>query len=89
MAQQRLIDDKIAFLKRYPVISHDRGKAFDYTLAPCSPDNYPGIKKRISLLLGYPDLTFDWTVATPGRRKLSGRFPADRRERQTLARRRV
>src|SRR5262249_24598336 len=45
VAQQRLIENKIAFLKRYPKISHDRGKAFDYTHDPCSEDNYPGIKK--------------------------------------------
>jgi len=56
VTQPRLIENKIAFLKRYPRISHDRGKAFDYTLAPHSEDNYPGIKKRITLLLGYPDL---------------------------------
>jgi hypothetical protein len=65
VAQPRLIENKIAFLKRYPAISHDRAKAFDYTLAPTSPDNYPGIKKRISLLLGYPDLAFAWTVGAP------------------------
>jgi len=64
VAQQRLIDDKISFLKRYPLISHDRAKAFNYTLPP-SQDNEPGIKKRISLLLGYPDLTFIWTAAAP------------------------
>jgi hypothetical protein len=71
VAQQRLIESKIAFLKRYPAISHDRGKAFDYTSAPCSPDNRPGIKKRISLLLGYPDLSFIWTVGNPG----GGNYP--------------
>src|SRR5262249_40938504 len=62
VAQQRLIDDKISFLKRYPLISHDRAKAFNYTLQP-SQGNEPGIKKRIGLLLGYPDLTFIWTTA--------------------------
>ena len=62
VVQSRLIADKISFLNTYPQISHDRGKAFDYTLAPCSENNYPGIKKRISLLLGYPDLAFGWTV---------------------------
>jgi hypothetical protein len=65
VAQPRLIENKIAFLKRYPAISHDRAKAFDYTVAPTSPDNWPGIKKRISLLLGYPDLTFVWTIGAP------------------------
>ena len=73
VAQQRLINDKISFLKRYPAVSHDRGKAFDYALAPCSPDNYPGIKKRISLLLGYPDLTFGWSVSAPA----GGNYPVD------------
>lgn len=58
-----LIDDKISFLKKYPLISHDRGRAFNYTKDPCSPENIPGLKKRISLLLGYPDLTFFWTLS--------------------------
>jgi hypothetical protein len=65
VAQPRLIENKIAFLKRYPEISHDRAKAFDYADTPNAPSNYPGIKKRISLLLGYPDLTFSWTVGAP------------------------
>jgi hypothetical protein len=73
VAQQRLIENKIAFLKRYKTISHDRGKAFDYTIAPCSAENYPGIKKRITLLLGYPDLAFEWTVGTPA----GGNYPLD------------
>lgn len=58
----RLIEDKIAFLNAYPLISHDRGKAFNYRQNTCSPDNIAGLKKRISLLLGYPDLTFSWEV---------------------------
>lgn len=65
VAQPRLIENKITFLKHYPEISHDRAKAFDYTAQPCAPENYPGIKKRINLLLGNPDLTFTWTVGAP------------------------
>lgn len=65
VALDRLIDDKISFINAYPSISHDRGKAFNYKEEPCSPDNIPGIKKRVSLLLGYPDLTFYWTIAAP------------------------
>jgi hypothetical protein len=72
VAQQRLIDDKIAFLKHYPTISHDRGKAFDYTTAPCTAENVPGIKKRITLLLGSPDLSFEWTLGPPA----AGSYPA-------------
>jgi hypothetical protein len=60
-AQQRLIDDKIGFLRRYPEMSHDRGKAFDYTSAPCAEGNRPEIKKRVALLLGHPDLVFAWS----------------------------
>lgn len=65
VAQPRLIDSKIAFLRRYPLVSHDRARAFNYRAAPRAPANSPGIKKRISLLLGYPDLNFTWTVAAP------------------------
>ena len=65
VAQTRLIDSKIALLRRYPAISHDRARAFDYQFEPGAPGNDPGIKKRISLLLGYPDLSFTWSVGAP------------------------
>lgn len=59
-SQDRLIKDKISFIKAYPQISHDRGKAFNYTRDHCLLGNIPGIKKRVSLLLGFPDLHFEW-----------------------------
>jgi hypothetical protein len=62
--QDRLIKDKLAFLTAYPGISHDRGKAFNYTL-PVSQDNPAGIKKRVSLLLGFPDLVFSMDAGEP------------------------
>ncbi len=58
VALDQLIEDKITFIKAYPQTSHDRGKAFNYRKDPCLPDNIPGIKKRVSLLLGSPDLKF-------------------------------
>jgi hypothetical protein len=61
VALDRLINNKITFLKAYPRLSHDRGKAIDYSLTPNASDNYAGVKKRISLLLGNPDLSFAWT----------------------------
>lgn len=65
-ALETLIDDKISFLKAYPVISHDRARAMDYTNHPCAPEaRQPGLKRRINLLLGYPDLDFSWTVVGP------------------------
>ncbi|MBC6608773.1 hypothetical protein H8B13_18235 [Hymenobacter sp. BT188] len=68
VGRARLIDDKLAFLKAYPLISHDRGKAFSYRQAPCAPDNIAGLQRRINLLLGYPDLAFSGTLtgAAPG-----------------------
>lgn len=67
VALQRLIDDKIGFLKAYPIISRDRARAFHYKALPaCSPETPPpGLLRRIKLLLGYPDLQFDWTVTGP------------------------
>ena len=63
---QRLIDDKIGFLDGYPRISRDRAKAFDYSRQPCAPENVAGIKLRVSLLLGYPELAFAWAMSAPG-----------------------
>lgn len=54
-AQDLLIGDKISFLKEYPQISRDRAKGFNYRKA-LSVDNVPGIKKRVSLLLGSSDM---------------------------------
>ncbi len=67
VALDRLIADKISFISVYPIISHNRYKAFNYRQIFSDPQlNIPGIKKRISLLLGYPDLLFSWTVTSLG-----------------------
>lgn len=79
----RLIDDKIGFLDGYPRISRDRARAFDYTRQPCAPDNVAGIKLRVSLLLGYPELAFVWTMAAPA--TVSGYALQDRQGRSWLA----
>lgn len=56
---KNLIDDKIAFLREYPVISRERHKAFNYR--PQDPadlwdtDNVSGLEKRVSRLLGIDD----------------------------------
>jgi hypothetical protein len=76
---ERLVGDKIGFLADYPRISRDRAKASDYTQTPCSPSNVPGIKRRIALLLGFPDLTFSWTMSAPG--TVAGYQLADRQGR--------
>ncbi len=65
VAAQRLIESKTAFLKRYPEVSHNRGKAFDYTEPMFSGANSPGIKKRVLLLLGAQDLKLSLSMGQP------------------------
>ncbi|WEN13757.1 hypothetical protein PY254_10925 [Rhodanobacter sp. AS-Z3] len=65
VAKEQLIASKIAFLRRYPAVSHDRARAFNYQIEPNAPGNEPGIKQRINLLLGYPDLSYQWTAGAP------------------------
>lgn len=56
-SQDKLVKDKIAFLKDYPAISGNRGKAFDY-LYPLSPEsvwdneNVSGLEKRLARITG-------------------------------------
>lgn len=52
-----LIKDKITFLKDYPVISRDRGKAFNYLKPAWSTDNVSGLEKRVARLSGIDDFT--------------------------------
>lgn len=51
VAQTQLIDDKLSFLKDYPITSHNRGKAFNYRNDPCGEGNISGLKQRINKLL--------------------------------------
>lgn len=62
-ALNQLINKKVSFLKSYPFISRDRNKAFDYTESPFLSENISGLKRRVGLLLGYPELTFFWTLS--------------------------
>ncbi|MBT8184983.1 MAG: hypothetical protein KJN76_09085, partial [Eudoraea sp.] len=53
-AEEELIFDKINFLEKFPIISSNRAKAFDYkdeTLV-CHPDNTSGLSERIRVVLG-------------------------------------
>ncbi|MFC3443806.1 hypothetical protein ACFOKF_21890 [Sphingobium rhizovicinum] len=62
VARQKLIASKIAFLQSYPKISHDRYRAFNRMRGGGAADNDPGIKTRIGLLLGHPNLRFTQRV---------------------------
>ena len=54
---EELINDKIALLKDYPVISKERGKAFDYLQPAWDTDNVSGLEKRLARLAGIDDFT--------------------------------
>ncbi|MDY0026571.1 MAG: hypothetical protein RBS33_11340 [Lentimicrobium sp.] len=66
VAAERLIENKTAFIKAYPTISHDRGKAFNYRKDFCDSENQAGLMKRVSLLLGFPDLKFSFAAEVSG-----------------------
>lgn len=53
-----LLQDKVQFLKDYPFISKNRGRAFNYldTIKVCGFQNVAGLKRRISYLLGLETL---------------------------------
>lgn len=52
VAQETLIDRKIAFLEDYPVISRERARSFNYKNIPQTPENQAVLRKRIARLLG-------------------------------------
>ena len=49
---QELINDKINFISDYPMISSERGKAFNYLIQSWETANVSGYEKRISRLAG-------------------------------------
>ena len=55
--QRGIIQDKIDFLRNYPQLSRDRGKAFNYALPGHTWDtnNVSGFKQRVAKLLGMDD----------------------------------
>jgi len=52
---QQLIGNKIEFIRKFPEISRNRARSFNYKdpAALCSSKNLPGLVQRIGLLLGY------------------------------------
>jgi hypothetical protein len=58
IADDRLIKDKIAFIRDYPFMSSNRARAFNYKdpVHVCSTENIAGLVKRIERLLGFRGL---------------------------------
>ena len=55
VTETQLIEDKISFLQKFPVVSRDRSKSFNYKdpSLVCSEENKAGLVQRIEQLLGY------------------------------------
>lgn len=55
VADETLINDKVAFLKEYPFMSRNKARAFNYKdpATVCSNTNIAGLKTRIERLLGF------------------------------------
>ncbi|MDO7854096.1 hypothetical protein [Hymenobacter convexus] len=51
----QLLNAKLRFLKAYPQLSNDRGKAFDYTAPGWDTLNVSGLEKRVAAKLGIAD----------------------------------
>lgn len=58
-----LIDTKLAFLRTLPALGRDRGKAFDRSGEPCDPANVSGLQRRVTLMLGLPEVTVSYRAA--------------------------
>lgn len=58
IAGDRLIKNKIDFLKDYPFMSANRGRSFNYKdpMMVCNADNISGLQKRLQRLLGFRQL---------------------------------
>jgi len=63
-ATEELINDKIQFLKVYPVISGKRSHAFDYTKGIYATDNISGLQLRVQKMLGV-DSSQNKQIVTP------------------------
>jgi hypothetical protein len=59
IADEKLIKDKIAFLKDYPFMSYYKARSFNYKdpTKVCDPTNIAGLALRIRRLLGIPEFT--------------------------------
>lgn len=63
-ARAELIGTKLAFLRALPALGHDRGAGWDRTTpAPCDPASTSGLQRRVTLMLGLPEVTVTYRAA--------------------------
>lgn len=65
--KERLIEDKLQFLNRYPQLSAERGQGFDYAIANgfYHIDNLSGLENRVAGLYGIRHKEADWLIFRP------------------------
>jgi len=87
-AKEELVFDKINFLEKFPVISANRAKAFDYKDPDlvCDELNVSGLSERIRVLLGlngaYSFIRYELTKNTDG--KWDGSWFLDDQDQQVI-----
>jgi hypothetical protein len=65
--KERLIEDKLEFLNKYPQISAERAQGFDYAIPQefYHIDNLSGLENRVAGLYGIRQKTPDWLIFSP------------------------
>ncbi|WP_111669045.1 hypothetical protein [Algoriphagus litoralis] len=65
--KERLIEDKLQFLNKYPQISAERAQGFDYAIPEeyYHIDNLSGLENRVAGLYGIREKTADWLIFSP------------------------
>ena len=65
--KERLIEDKLQFLNKYPEISAERAQGFDYAIPEefYHIDNLSGLENRVAGLYGIRQKTADWLIFSP------------------------
>ncbi len=65
--KERLIEDKLNFLNKYPTVSAERAQGFDYAVANefYHVDNLSGLENRLAGLYGIRQKEADWLIFHP------------------------
>jgi hypothetical protein len=65
--KERLIEDKLQFLNKYPQISAERAQGFDYAIPEefYHIDNRSGLENRVAGLYGIREKTAEWLIFSP------------------------
>jgi hypothetical protein len=76
IADSQLIENKISFLQRFPELSRNRAKSFNYKMPGlvCNSENTAGLAERIKLLLGYGQSSYSDNIELYEEKDFDGKF---------------